>query len=385
MNPPHVLPRFISDKFRFWSLMSMVLLVFVHGYNQDVRYLQPWTLPTEPLDANGFVQYLFANGLLRFRIPMLFAISGYLFALHDARPHAERIRTRTRTLLVPYLLWSGLWLATLFGAEQFALVREGIAASGIAQLDREGVRVLVSDHTPGELLARWLLAPFAYQLWFIRVLFFYNLAYPLLARALTSRNGTRVLFGIALLMWLTTTDLFFVEGEGLLFFSLGIWLQKRGRDLALPPPGPLAAWAAVFVGAALAKTWLAFAGQPLLGDAVYPLLLWLHKLTVASGLVTAWFGGDALVRAAMRRPWFVRLTAFSFVIYAFHAPLVAILIDPALALFGGGTAAHAIAFVALPLALVAMAVALGAGLRAVAPNLSGLLTGGRGLARPVAS
>ena len=92
---------FLSQKFRFWSFVSMFLLVFLHGYNVESRYLQPWTTPTDPLTATGFVEYLLANGLLRFRIPMLFIISGYLFALHDGQPHRQRVRKRLRTLLAP--------------------------------------------------------------------------------------------------------------------------------------------------------------------------------------------------------------------------------------------------------------------------------------------
>ena len=105
-----MLSQFTSDKFRFWSFLSMALLVYVHGYNLDGRYLQIVTQPDEALTATSFIEYLFANGILRFRIPMLFLISGYLYALHDAAPNKERVKKRVRTLLLPYLLWSGICL-----------------------------------------------------------------------------------------------------------------------------------------------------------------------------------------------------------------------------------------------------------------------------------
>ncbi|MFZ4549269.1 MAG: hypothetical protein ACOYN4_17610, partial [Bacteroidales bacterium] len=81
---------FTSSKFRFWSFVSMVLLVFVHGYNLDSRYMQPWTLPGEPMDFTAFTEYFLANGIFRFRIPMLFIISGFLYALHDQKPYKQR-------------------------------------------------------------------------------------------------------------------------------------------------------------------------------------------------------------------------------------------------------------------------------------------------------
>ena len=49
----NMLSTFTSQKFRFWSFISMVLLVFVHGYNLEIRYLQPWTSPNEAMTATG--------------------------------------------------------------------------------------------------------------------------------------------------------------------------------------------------------------------------------------------------------------------------------------------------------------------------------------------
>ena len=49
----------------------MLLLVFVHGYNLQQRYLQPFTIVEEPLTVNTYLQYFLANGILRFRIPQI--------------------------------------------------------------------------------------------------------------------------------------------------------------------------------------------------------------------------------------------------------------------------------------------------------------------------
>ena len=373
-----MLDKFTSDKFRFWSFVSMALLVFVHGYNLDDRYLQPWTLPGEPLNATSFSEYFLANGILRFRIPMLFLISGYLYALHDAAPNGARISKRARTLLLPYLLWSGLCLALFHGAEMFSVTRAWIADSHIAQID--GTRMLVHEYAWHEVLIRWLLAPLPYQLWFIRVLFFYNLIYPLLRRWITGARSSRIFFSIAVLLWLATAPLYFFEGEGLLFFSLGVWMQKSAFDIATPARwlNPKR-WSVVFVAAAALKTWLAFEGGPLLGNAVFPVIVLLHKLTIASGLVAAWFGSDALVRWCMGQRWFVWLASFSFIIYAVHAPWIAVAIDPVFAWLGPLPGYQMLTFVLLPLAFIAFAVGFGALLRRVVPGLYGVLTGGRGL------
>lgn len=372
------LPPFLSQKFRFWSFVCMFLLVFVHGYNVEPRYLQPWTLPTDPLTPTAWVQYLLANGLLRFRIPMLFIISGYLFALHDAQPHGPRIRKRARTLLVPYLIWSAFALLLTFLLEEQPWMRAGIAHSHVAQID--DARLLLHEYRWYELVLRWLFAPVAYQLWFVRVLFIYNLAYPLILRAVTRKTGRYAFFAVAVLLWLLTFNLGFVEGEGLLFFALGVWIQKSGFGIDSPRPwlNPTA-WLMAFVALAAVKTWFAFQGESLLGNGVYPLLTLLHKATVVSGLIACWYGSDDIVRWFMARPWFTWLSAFAFMIYALHAPLVAYFIDASIDALQPLPGARMLAFILLPLAVIALCVATGAALRRVAPGLYGLLTGGRGL------
>ena len=94
-----MLSAFNSQKFRFWSFISLALLVFVHGYNLDQSYLQPWIIPGEPLTVTGFTEYWPANGIFRFRISILFIISGYLFAVSDHKPYKARSVKRVRTLL----------------------------------------------------------------------------------------------------------------------------------------------------------------------------------------------------------------------------------------------------------------------------------------------
>ena len=117
----------------------------------------------------------------------------------------------------------------------------------------------------------------------------------------------------------------------------------------------------------------------MLGKAIFPVLTILHKSVILSGLIACWFGLDPLVRWCMERKWFAWLTAFAFIIYAMHAPLVAYLINPALALLGPLPGTHILAFLLLPLAIIILSISTGAMLRRISPKVYSLLTGGRGL------
>lgn len=219
-----LLSDFTSRKFRFWSFVSMVLLVFVHAYNLDIRYMQPWTIPGQNMSFTAFSEYFFANGIFRFRIPMLFIISGYLYALHDYKPYKERTNKRLRTLLAPYLLWSAIGILFTLLLESFPFGRNLVESSHIVQID-ETRQLLVNYHWY-EVLFRWIFLPVPYQLWFIKVLLIYNIAYPAIRWCVTHPVARWIFFTVAVLMWLGTMGFVIFEGEGLLFFSLGIWIQK---------------------------------------------------------------------------------------------------------------------------------------------------------------
>ncbi|MBK7030111.1 MAG: hypothetical protein IPH45_13290 [Bacteroidales bacterium] len=120
-------------------------------------------------------------------------------------------------------------------------------------------------------------------------------------------------------------------------------------------------------------------GEKYLGDGIFPVLTILHKLTVLSGLISCWYGLDIIVHWFMNRKWFVWLSAFSFMIYALHAPLVAYLINPALEILKPFPGAQMLSFVLLPLSIVLLSVVTGALLRKGTPSFYSLLTGGRGV------
>lgn len=356
----------------------MVLLVFVHGYNLDIRYMQPWTIPGQSMSLTAFTEYFLDNGIFRFRIPMLFIISGYLYALHDQKPYKQRTNKRLRTLLLPYLVWSAIGILFTYFLESFPYGHDLVASSHVVQIDN--TRLLLHDYHWYELLFKWILMPIPYQLWFIRVLLIYNIAYPAIRWCVTNRVAKWIFFSIAFLMWLGTMNFVFFEGEGLLFFSLGIWIQKT--DFSIDAPSrwfhPLW-WGVAFVALAAIKTFLAFNGEVFLGNAIYPTLTLLHKMVILSGLIACWYGLDGLVRCFMNKRWFAWLSAFAFIIYAMHAPLVAYLINPALALLDPFPATYLLAFVLLPLAIILFSISTGALLRRISPRVYGLLTGGRGL------
>ena len=364
---------FLSRKFKFYSFLSMLLLVFVHGYNLENSYLQPFTVVEEPVTITTFTEYFLANGLFRFRIPMLFIISGYLFATHDAKPYGAQMKKRLRTLGIPYLCWSAFALLLTFVWQQFPATAQAVKQ---AQLDQLGDNRPYAEIGMGGILFRWLLASVAFQLWFIRSLLVYNALYPLLLKAVLKIPS--IWFPVVIFLWLTTFGVIFIEGEGLLFFTLGMAIQKSAFDVDDAPRWlRVNIWAPVFIISAALKTWLAFQfGWDITSFIILSLL---HKICVFSGLVTVWYGCNKLVNFFMERKWFVWLTAFSFIIYAMHVPLVNYCTRIVFAYFSHMPNLRLFTFFVLPIIIIACCILTGAVFRRVFPKIYALATGGRGL------
>jgi fucose 4-O-acetylase-like acetyltransferase len=370
-----MLSTFNSQKFRFWAFISMVLLVFVHGYNLNQGYLQPWTRPGEPLTITGFTEYLLANGLFRFRIPMLFIISGYLFAMSDAKPYKQRIHKRIRTLLYPYLIWSAVGLLLSYIIETFDYGKTIVAATHMLQID--ATRMFLHEYHWYEVLARWIFFPVAYQLWFIRVLLIYNLAYPAILYCVKKPKAVKIYFTMVVLFWIATAGLILVEGEGLLFFSLGVWMQKTNFNIDTPNKWLQPKyWFFVFIGLSVIKTLLAFKGN---FAGIEHLLLLLHKWVVLSGLICAWYGGNKLVKYFMNKQWFIWVSAFSFMIYVLHAPVVVYATKAIFLQINHWYGYRMLTFILLPLSLVVLSILFAAILRKYFSKLYAFVTGGRGL------
>jgi Acyltransferase family len=361
----------LSTRLRFWSLMAMVLLVYVHAFNLHPRYLAAMTLVEEAATWDHVLQYLIANGLVRFRIPILFAISGYIFAFRDdgTTTHRTRLAKRFRTLGIPYIAWSAIALGLTASLEMWAPTRELVRAAGLSSFGPE--LPFVSDYSIKQLIDRWLFDPSAFQLWFLRTLLILSAIYPWLKTAVT--RWPRAFFAFAVLAW------YLIGAEGLLFFSLGIWLAITNVDVLAKPkwlhvPVLLALWLALCG----IKTWMAFSIENMSEPIAFGMMA-LHRGGEAAGMLAAWFGMDGIARAAMRQSLFRWLAGFSFIIYALHVPMVNYVTEYALKIGTGIAHIELWTYLLVPLVVVAITVVIGAVFRATARPVYSLLTGGRGL------
>ncbi len=375
---PATISRFLSQKFRFYTFTCIGLLLFVHGYNLNEGYLQPSTTVQEPLTFTTFFEYFMANGVLRFRIPMLFIISGYIYAIKDKVPYGDRVKKRAGSLLIPYLVWSAVALLITWLWQQNPVTARAVFESRIDQLN---------DNRPyaeigwGGILYRWLRTPVAYQLWFILALFMYNFLYPVIKWAIT--RYPIPWFVLLFIFWIWGTSFFVIDGRGLLFFSVGVLLQKTDVNLEKKPTwlSMYIVWL-VFLGFSIIKTFMAFELEPY-SSFTYWLLTILYNGSILAGIVAIWFGADKLVKWCMRRPSFVWASAFSFFIFGLHCPLVVYLNRLFHIYFADFPYHRLLAYIIVPVVLLAFCILVGSLVRKLLPRFYHLATGGRGFGATV--
>lgn len=331
----------------------IVLVVIIHAYDIQVA-----GQATPFLD---FIRNLFSQGVARIAVPAFFLMSGYLFFAATpltAERYVSNLRTRLRTLFVPFVLWNLMSLA-IFAAAQ---------ASPITSVFFSGQNALIASYSPFDYAAAILgigRHPIAYQFWFVRDLMVLVLFTPLLFLAL--KLVPRIVLVVLTACWLADVlPLAASEVEATLFFSLGAFVGMRRVSLfALDHFGR---WmVALYVPLVLIDALLQSGGNSAA----------LHHVSVAVGLGAAMYLSRAVaMREALRAP-VVALAASSFFVYAAHEPLLTILRKVSVHVTHPSQGGAIVLYIALPVFLVAALVFMHRLLLQRLPGITRILCGGR--------
>lgn len=93
----------LSRKFHVLSFWAMLSVIVIHSK----------ALSGNPATWDIFVQWLFTRALAKWAVPFFFATTGFWFgkSLRQSRTTIEIWRNKSRTLLLPYIIWAILGMA----------------------------------------------------------------------------------------------------------------------------------------------------------------------------------------------------------------------------------------------------------------------------------
>jgi fucose 4-O-acetylase-like acetyltransferase len=342
----------------------MVLLVFIHGYNVSNDPLFATSNIDEPLTITNFIEYFIANGLLRFRIPLLMLISGYLIAYKQDASYLQLIKKKVKTLIVPYVLFSTITILLMALVEQLFMTTNTDGLWGKK----------ISTYSIHDFFYRIVISPIPFQLWFLRILFLFIVGYPVIKYCL-QKAPIPFLIVLFILRAVFNSDHYTL----VFYFAAGIYLQLQKINIdAKPTFFNTNLWLCIVLVLVTIKTLVAFGGKPYFGKYTSFILEILHLAHVIPSVFIAWFGLDKLVNYCMKQRWFVAIMGSSFFIFACHEPLMVMLIKPYVTLLGGGETAKLIAFFTLPIAMLILCISFDALVSKASPWFYNFLTGNRG-------
>lgn len=231
-------------------------------------------------------------------VPGFFLISGMLFFrgvdVFDVEVYKRKLRSRVKTLLVPYLLWNLIAAATdVFKGLVAAIPTPGFVEDG-------------QIHWSALLLGCWSTGdgyPLAFAFWFIRNLMVFVLLTPV-AWVVARRS---LLFALVLSLLVI-----FGWGWGFSYFLIGAFISIRKLKVPLLKPIGIAVAMAVYLLGCVVKS--RYSGVDFPFD-IYGLL----KLVMT---LAALLGGYSLMK--MTQQWMDRrrlarkVIGSAFFIYAFH-------------------------------------------------------------------
>jgi surface polysaccharide O-acyltransferase-like enzyme len=357
-----MLDRETSLRLNLLRFPLIIGVVFIHSYNSTVGLSGGDVGVSQPGLVVDFLRNFISQGLARVAVPLFFLMSGYLFFYGfkwSKESYWAKLRTRIRTLLIPFLFWN---IATLL---VFALA-QSIPAT---QIYFSGKNPRIEGFSSFDYLNAIIGLtgdPIAYQFWFVRDLIILVLLAPFVS--ITNKVAPFPFLSIVLMCWLVQSwPVLAPSSEASLFFSLGAYLGSRERNL--------------FVGDKFGKIIVLLYVTLVTFDAFSineSFNLYLHKLGIILGILAALFLTKPVAKTQSLRTLLLRLGSASFFVYATHEPLLMILKKVLYKVISPDTSYLILAlYFFIPIVILVFTVVVYFVLAGLAPRFVSIVTGGR--------
>lgn len=237
-----------SSTIDFIRLFCNLLVVVVHGY----PFMYCFSRNSFELRAVAFV----VMHVMHFFMPALFLLSGYLMMTNMEGAFWAKVKRRFKRLVVPAVIWNVLYaVAYLLLSHVTTHVADDVEAM---QLNTWG----------GILRQVFLIELCDGPLWYVRAVFVYALATPLL-KCLFGFVSSRALVALSVLLVavsdLTGCALNGFSSYSIACFALGARMAYDGRDICAFFVSRRRLFASLAVVAAVAQFALTFQAYPYIG------------------------------------------------------------------------------------------------------------------------
>lgn len=370
------------------DLLRFPMALLVVALHMNPETVSPASIPFEPLSGEWIRNIISIAGshvLTHVAVPVFFMASGFLFfkgfGEWSWRLYGRKLKSRSRTLLLPYVLWllAVPLLAILFSA-LYSLYSGNTPEDILAPLREVDLHYFWDRHSWAILKTDWLgnpvtmTAPKLIPYWFLRDLMVVTLLSPAIYFCIR-RAGTLTICLLALCyvsrIWPPIPGM---SIAAVFFFSLGAWFSLNGRNITDTVAKYKLPLLTISILTACICVWYDWS-HPIC-DNTYPFF-------VIAGTLTAFVAAKSLVCRGIRLSRII--VASSFFVYVMHAFPLPVTGSPLSFwkfyfeghLAGFGAAGATTAYLLAPVLATATCVAAYCIGRKLLPRLTGLMSGAR--------
>lgn len=365
--------KYLSNKIKFISFISIIMVVYVHAYDLVDRFLEPGTIISDTGNFTSFFQYFISNGLTRVSVPFFFAISGYLFFI-NLRPKfmgfIKKMRTRVRSVLIPYLLWCLLGSLFLYLTQLVPYLIDCFDGG------------ILSTYGIIDYIYSIIISPIPFQLWFLNDLIKYIIISPIIY-LLVRKLSFLPIIPLFLMWFFEFSPLQYISIEGILFFTLGAFLGvkkihiKREHNKII-----IGIVALLWLGLLGYKTYSAYNPVSIVlyistSEYVISAIMLFHKISIILGIITVWVGYDIVIGELSEEDKLLKFAPYTFFIFAGHVPLLNILINVLLKTLPNNYVVKLLVYILIPVVVISLLILLAKLLTKYLNPVYNILTGGR--------
>ena len=297
-----------SRRIKLLRFLPIIGILYIHAYETTITFDGAILGQADTNVLTDFVRVLISQCLARIAVPLFFLLAGYLFCANftwSLPTYARKLRSRFRSLLIPFLFWNLLVLAIVVATQAIPATRPFFP---------EGASLATTHNIPTYVNAilgihRY---PIAYHMWFIRDLMLLVLLVPLLFVVL--RFAALPFFLAVYLYWISGSwPISAPDAVGVLFFSCGAYCSIKGKSLfALDRFGPAALLASLPIMLADTITYSQWYNT------------YLHRTGLIIEVIATLYATRIVARHEGLSNFLITLGNAGFFVYAAHEPLLGV-------------------------------------------------------------
>lgn len=296
----------LSERLFALRLPLAIAVVFIHSAEPAVNFNGAVIGVSEPNVFFDFFRALISEGIARSAVPAFFLLSGYFYFLKYnslVNDYIKNIRSRVRTLLIPYLFWNILGVLILFIFQSVDFFSNFFSG-------RNAPVVAWDFYSYSNALLGLDGMPVAYQLWFLRDLIIICFIGPMIFVLLRS-FGAIFLVGLLFVWFLGLWPLRIPSGDAFLFFCIGAYIAFNEKN--------------IFYFDRFASQLTIAYGLLVVVDVLFLDIEWriyLHRVVMALGVIVALIATNYLRECHRLKTFLLTTSPASFFIFCAHEPLL---------------------------------------------------------------